>query len=662
MVFSSQEKKTLALVCETLIPSLQSENGDDERLFRTSAQDLNIAPIVEETIELVGETMDIFQLRMVLKSFENPLLNTVLAGKRKSFSQMTFSEREQVLFSWASSKLLSRRKAFQAFKRLALFFHYAYMPDNAHNPLWQSIQYSGPPPVEENVKHTIQPFAMDEINILETDILIVGSGAGGGVLAGELAEAGFDIIVVEKGKYRADAEFHGREMESHSELYERRGALATADASMTVLAGSTLGGGTTINWSASFRTPDHVLQEWSRNFGFTGATSGDFQDGFDAISKRMNLNTDDGILNQNNRKLEIGCERLGYHVDKIPRNTQGCEDCGFCGYGCPFGAKLGTLKTYLQDAYNRGARIVVDAHVDRIVHQNGKVVGAMMTITDKNHQKRQVTVRCKAVVVSAGAIHTPAILRRSGLQNEHIGKNLHLHPVTAVFATFDEPVLGWYGAPLTRYSKEFANLDGRHYGVTLETAPAHPGLSAASLPWAGARQHKELMQKLPNMANIIVITRDYYGGKIKLNKFGQPILDYKLHSYDANHLRIGMLAALRIHKESGANEVYSPHNEQLMYRNNGSNGNFERYLQNVEAKKFHGNGYALFSAHQMSSCRIAGSPKLGAVKPDGETYEVENLFVADGSVLPTATGVNPMISIMGTAHYLAQQIKSKLSH
>jgi choline dehydrogenase-like flavoprotein len=167
------------------------------------------------------------------------------------------------------------------------------------------------------------------------------------------------------------------------------------------------------------------------------------------------------------------------------------------------------------------------------------------------------------------------------------------------------------------------------------------------------------MQKLHRVANIIVLTRDYYGGRVKTDRQGHPVLHYKVHPYDARHMMRGMLESLRIHRAAGAKEVCSSHNAQLLYRE-GVDGDFEAYLRAVEARGFHGNAYALFSAHQMSSCRIAGDPARGAVDPTGETYEVKNLFVADGSALPTATGVNPMISIMGLAHYLAQQIKAKL--
>jgi hypothetical protein len=227
------------------------------------------------------------------------------------------------------------------------------------------------------------------------------------------------------------------------------------------------------------------------------------------------------------------------------------------------------------------------------------------------------------------------------------------------YGIFDQPIIPWQGPPMTRLSRQFANLDGRGYGVRLETAPVHPGIAALTFSWQSGREHKHLMGRLNHMANIIVLTRDFHGGRVTVDRNGQPILHYQLHPYDARHLMRGTLESMRVHRAAGAQEISSPHNQALVYRPD-EGGDFDAFLEQVEAKGFRSNAYVLFSAHQMSSARIGGDSQIGAVDPSGESYEVRNLFVADGSVLPTASGVNPMVTIMGTAHYLAQQIKAKL--
>jgi len=655
---SPDERHTLSLICDTFIPSLPAAEDEDARLFSLSAQHLNTAEQVENAFEIITNESEQNQLKLVLALLEHGLANGLAAGHWKGFSDLDLEGRTAVLRAWADSSLPAARKLFQSLKRLTLFLFYSCMPDGKPNPAWGACGYNGRPTPADSPR-PIQPLQIREPTTLSTDVLVIGSGAGGGVVTGELSAAGHDVIVVEKGGYHAEPDFHGRELDSSDTLFEKHASLTTADLSMIVLAGSTLGGGTTINWAASLRTPDYVLREWAHEYGFTGADSADFQRSLDAVMVRIHVNEAESFPNGTNAALERGCKALGYAVSVIPRNVKGCEECGFCNFGCSFGAKQGTLKTYLQDAYEWGARFLVRAQVEKVLHERGVARGAILTVQDAGGQTHTVTIRAKAVVVAAGAIHTPALLLRSGLGNTNIGTNLHLHPVTVTYGIFDEPVTPWQGPPMSRLSPQFANLDGRGYGVRLETAPVHPGISALTFPWQSGREHKRLIGQLNHTANIIILTRDFYGGHVTVDRDGQPVLHYRLHPYDARHLMRGMLESLRVHIAAGAREVSSPHNEALIYRPAQGN-DFEAYLQQVESRGFQPNAFMLFSAHQMSSCRIGGNSAIGAIDPCGETYEVRNLFVADGSALPTASGVNPMITIMGTAHFLAQHIKARL--
>lgn len=656
---SPDERHTLSLICETIVPALPAQDGEDPRLFELGARQMHTAQQVETAFEQVSTESDREQVKLVLRLLEVGATNGIAAGTWKGFSDLDLEGRTEVLRAWANSSIPASRKLFQSLKRLTLFLFYAAMPDNEPNPAWSAFGYGNLPTPAENGVRPIKPLDISAPTTLYTDALIIGSGAGGGVVAGELSAAGHDVIVVEKGGYFSEPDFHGRELDSSNALFEKHASLTTSDLSMIVLAGSTLGGGTTINWAASLRTPDDVLNEWATAHGFRGATSAEFQHSLDAIMARINVNEAESIPNGTNMRLEKGCQALGYDVSVIPRNVKGCEECGFCNFGCTFGSKQGTLKTYLQDAHNRGARIVVRATVERVLHERGVATGAVLRVQSADGQEHEVTVRAKIVVAAAGAIHTPALLMRSGLTNTNIGANLHLHPVTVTYGIFDEPVTPWQGPPMSRLSKQFANLDGRGYGVRLETAPVHPGISALTFSWQSGHEHKRLMQRLNHMSNTIVLTRDFYGGRVTVDRDGQPILHYNLHPYDAKHLMRGTLESLRVHLAAGASEVSSPHNQPLVYRPD-EGGDFEAFLKQVEARGFQPNAYMLFSAHQMSSARIGGDSALGAIDPSGETYEIKNLFVADGSALPTASGVNPMVTIMGTAHYLAQQIKARL--
>ncbi len=619
---------------------------------------MNLAGALESGIEQVTEASDRAQLQIVFNLLESPFFNRLTVGKMQAFSDMSLIDRTETLRSWGNSDLAPARQVFQSLKRLALFLFYASMPNNEPNPAWASLHYPDRPPRTEPSPTPIKPLVITESTTLYTDVLVIGSGAGGGVVAGELSADGKEVIVVEKGAYYTDDLFSGRELASQS-LFEKNGLLTTSDLSMSILAGSTLGGGTTINWAASLRTPEDVLYEWEHDYGFTGASGVEFQLSLNAVLKRMNVGLEDSPVNGLNTTLERGCKALGYDMTTIPRNVKGCEECGFCNFGCTFGAKQGTVKTYLQDAHQRGTRILVNASVQRLLIERGQVLGAELCVQAADGVRHTVTIRSKYVVVAAGSIHTPALLMRSGLSNANIGANLHLHPVTVTYGLFDEPIAGWQGPPMTRLSRQFTNLDGHGYGVRLETAPVHPGLAAATFPWESGATHKRMMSNLYTMSNIIAITRDRHGGRVTLNARGEPLLHYKLHPFDAAHLLKGLVESLRVHIAAGAKEVSSPHNRQMLYRP-ADGGSLDDFLHQVEARGLHSNAYSLFSAHQMSSCRIGGDSATGALDPAGQSYEVRNLYVADGSVLPTASGVNPMVSIMATAHFLAQRIKSRM--
>lgn len=654
--FSDNELATLTAICDTLIPTL-SIADDPHGLYARKASDLDVPRLMSLGIEQVADPSLLFELRLFLRLIEIPIINTIFASGSRPFSRMSLEQRTRLLRSWENSRFNIRRKAFQALKRLALMLFYSVVDEQNHNPNWSAIGYSGVPAISnERRKRTIQPLSIDDDAILYADVVVVGSGAGGGVVAGELSAAGLDVIILEKGDYYAEPDFNRYELDSTERMFENRGLLTNKDLSMLILAGSTLGGGTTINWAASFRTPKYVLDEWQDQYGLAQFTTDDYQLAMNAVSKRINVSTDYCEANPQNAALETGAKELGLSYGVAPRNVKNCEECGFCNFGCPYGAKQSTLKTYLQDAYDAGSRIIVRTYVDKVLVENGKAVGVQASVTDRDGNIHKVVIHAKTVVSSAGSLHTPALLKRSGLGNNHIGNNLHLHPTTVTYGIYNNPIQGWYGPIISRYVDSFKNQDGQGYGATLETAPIHPGLGALSLSWKSGRQHKQTMSQLSHLGNTIILTRDYFGGRVDINKQGNPIVHYTLNQYDAQHMMRGILESIRIHEAAGAEEIGAPFAMPLTWRRETQD--IEDYLINVGNMELLPNNFALYSAHQMSSCRMAATPRLGAVAPNGETFEVKGLYVADGSVLPTASGVNPMLTIMSTAYMIANHIKN----
>ena len=559
------------------------------------------------------------------------LLRTWLPG----YSRLSQSRREAVLRAWRDSPVPLMRTGFQALRKAALAF--AYMLPGR----WEAIGYPGPlGPREDAPAPRLDPIEPHGDLELECDVCVVGSGAGGGVAAAVLAAAGLDVVVLEAGGYWSERDFDGAERTGLRRLYRGGGASATDDQGVGLIAGACLGGGTVVNYSTSFRTPGEVLEEWEE-LGFPSAELGP---SLDAVCERLGVNTDHNLPSRRDEVMRRGLESLGWHVDAMPRDVLGCEQgvvCGYCGYGCPLGAKQSTLRTWLEDAAAAGARIVVGTKARRVLVENGVATGV---------DAGPVRVRSRAVVSAAGAIETPALLLRSGLRNPNVGRGLRLHPATAVFGIFDEEIRPWEGTMQALYSDEHRHLDDG-YGIKYETVPAHPALLTAAVPWDGAAEHARLMASLPRLSGIAVIPRDRGSGRVRIGRDGEPIATYRLAPDDERRLATGVDGAGRIMAAAGAREVFS------------ANARLQRFADGFPAGAFRfgpGRG-ALYSFHIMGSARMGGSPAMSAANAAGETWEVPNLVVADGSAFPTASGVNPMITIEAIAHLNASRLAARLS-
>jgi hypothetical protein len=404
-------------------------------------------------------------------------------------------------------------------KRLACFYHYAAPNDD----VWREIGYAPGPQSPARAPRLALSDARD--GVLECDVCIVGSGAGGGVIAAELSAAGMNVIVLEAGPGLQADDFDQRELHGMESLYLQQGRLSTRDLAVSIVAGSALGGGTTVNWQTSFRIPDLVRSEWARKSGCAFFTEPEFDRSLDAVCARLQVGADESVVNRNNDVLRRGCEALGYRWSTIPRNAAGCDStqCGYCVYGCRVGGKQSTTVTYLRDAVATGnCSIMASTWVERIETAAGRVTG-VSAVGDHGF----VEVRAPRVVCAAGGIETPALLLRSGIRLPAVGRHLHLHPTTCVTGFYPEPIEGWSGPPQSIVSDHFADL-GDGYGVRLETAPIHPGLFALALPWYSAQLHRNYMREFAKACALIVLTRDHTGGRVWVNDEGHTMVDYAL--------------------------------------------------------------------------------------------------------------------------------------
>ena len=588
------------------------------------------------------------ELDRLLRLLDVAAVNLLLSRIPKPFTRMSPDERERCLRGWASSRLLQRRKAFQALKRLTTVTHYT-TPGVA-----RAIGYPGPLGPAPNTPKPIRPVTIRTDATLHCDVVVIGSGAGGGVVAAELTAAGKDVIVLEKGGYRNEADFTHQEGEALETMYDAGGLLATSDLGFVVLQGSTLGGGTVINYTTSFHTPDTVRGEWARKHGLPHFESAEFTRALDAVARRLGVNTDHAKPSGRDQILIRGLAQLRWHHGLLPRDVRGCSEddsCGYCGMGCRRGAKQSTLITYLQDAAAQGARIVVGCDVRRVVIERRVASGIQARVGP-----HALHVRAKAVVVAAGSVHSPALLLRSGVTLPALGRHLALHPATAVLADMDEDVRPWTGTVQAHYSDQFADLDAG-YGFKFETAPVHPSLQALAAPWESGAGHRDRMARLPKTALVGILLRDRFGGRVRVDRDGVAVIDYRLSRYDRAHLRRAMGAAAEVLEAAGAREIWAPLARTVTYRP-GSKGARDEWLERVDAAGWGPNELLLVTFHQMASCRMGASARTSVVDSEHRVWGIRGLYVADASTFPSASGVNPMLTVMAIAHRAAGVIAS----
>src|SRR5438067_9277667 len=612
---------------------------------------IRVAASMEETFARLPSPADRRRLRLIVGVLGRRSGAFLLTGRPVAFHRWPREQRVAVMASWSTSRLAFRRQLFQVFKRLSLLAFLGDTEDDGTNPVWPEIGYPGPvsspPPTPKVIKTTM----LDGDTTLTCDAVVVGSGAGGGVAAAELSAAGKAVIVLEEGGYYNEADFNQLELAMMRKLYYQGGFAATADAGIALVAGGCLGGGTVINYTTSFRSPDWLRDEWAQRYGLPAFATDEYTSSLDAVYERLGVNVNHSRVSARERVLERGLRQLGWHVGYMPRNVQGCtqdERCGFCGYGCQIGAKQSTLKTYLMDAYHRRARIVVNCTVDRVVIEDGRAVGVRATVRQPDMPAFTLIVRSNAVVVAAGAIGSPAILQRSAVPSKMIGTSLRLHPSTAVSGIFEEELRPWEGTLQPLYSDQFTNLAGRHFGLHLEPAPLHPALLALVTPWRQPDQYSRLMRSLPNLSLTGILLRDSGAGRV-ITKNGTARVEYKLSRPDLAHMRKGIEAGVRILEAAGAKEVFTSQAAYVSYRP-GQRGGIEAFMNDVDRRGYGPGQMSYVSFHQMGSCRMGLDQATSVIGEDGECHQLKGLFVTDASAFPSASGVNPMLTIMAMAH------------
>ncbi|HEY5339515.1 MAG TPA: GMC family oxidoreductase [Candidatus Aquilonibacter sp.] len=497
------------------------------------------------------------------------------------------------------------------------------------------------------------------------DVVIVGTGAGGGTAAEILSEAGLKVVLVEEGPLRSSRDFKMLERDAYPQLYQESAGRRTKDKGIVILQGRAVGGSTTVNWTSSFRTPPVTLQYWRDHFGLDAYTPDALAPWFERMEHRLNIAPWSEPPNENNAALARGAAALGIPTAVIPRNVKGCYNLGYCGMGCPTNAKQSMLVTTIPAALDRGATLISRARAQRVLFDGDRATGvecAALDATGLRPGPHTIRITARTVVVAGGAINTPALLLRSKVPDPYgtLGKRTFLHPVVISAATMPHTVAPFSGAPQSIYSDHFLatqGLDGP-VGYKLEVPPVHPVLLAITTPGFG-RDQAALVAKLPDLQVIIALMRDGFhdrsrGGSVGLRSDGTPLLDYPITDYLWDGARRALKTMADIQFAAGATSVIPIHEDAREVTSPAAAHAL------IDALPMEILRASVVSAHVMGGCAMGGNPRSSVTDGNGRHHQLENLYVFDGSAFPTSIGANPQLSVYGIVARNAARLAHEL--
>ena len=486
------------------------------------------------------------------------------------------------------------------------------------------------------------------------DVIVVGSGAAGAVVAAHLAEAGQSVIVVEEGPH-VPQERYGRMRPSETMRHIwREGGLTMAiglgdSPVINVMMGECVGGSSVLTGGVCFRTPGAVHHEWADRLGLSELSEASMEPYYEDVERAVHVEAVPVSMRSRSTELfALGAERMGHPLTSMKRNTKGCHGCGRCNFGCPEGAKMSVDMTYLKRAVAAGARLYSDLHVDRITTKGARASGVSGRIRNGPNRsaKGRFMIRGRRVVVAAGAFCTPLLLERTGLgrQSGELGRNLTLHPGFRMMARFDERVEGWKGALQSAYCHAY-----EHERINMTGLFVPPGILAAMMPGVGD-DHVARAELIPHLCVFGGMIHDDGGGRVH-HLFGRRFMTYRMARADRAAASRVLALMAETFFAAGAREVYLP----ILGFGACDADKFRR----IDLDRVPGRRLECTSQHPLGTCRMGVSGEHAVVGPDGESFELEELFVADGSIAPTSLGVNPQETIMAMATRVAWKLRER---
>ena len=485
--------------------------------------------------------------------------------------------------------------------------------------------------------------------VLDGDVAIVGTGAGGAISASTLARAGLRVVIVEEGAYRTPQEFTLRELPAFTRLYHDGGVRPTKDGAIAVVQGRTVGGSTTVNWTSSFRTPEPTLRYWREHLGIEGLSAAELAPWFETMEHDLHIEPWQ-LHNVSNQVLARGAAALGWRHGEIRRNVRGCANLGYCGLGCPIGAKQSMDVTAIPDALDHGAALVTRVRAERLQLRGDRVTaieGIALDAPGVRPTGRRVQLRAPWVVVAAAALGSPALLLRSEVPDPHgrIGTRTFLQTHNYSLAFMPEVVDPFSGVQQSIYVDQLTWRDGvaGRAGFNMEAAGAQPVVSMNFCKGIGTDM-ADFARRFRHLHTLVSQIRDGFhadspGGTVVLRDDGSAVLDYRLDDYFWDGVRSSYLAMAECQFAAGAERVHPACSDAQWYRS------WPEAHAGIRALRLRSPNVFLNSTHPLGGCAMGPDPRTSVVDTFGRHHQVTNLAVLDGSVLPTSLGVNPALSI-----------------
>ncbi len=500
-------------------------------------------------------------------------------------------------------------------------------------------------------ERTLRAATLDADEVLECDVVVVGTGAGGAVVAKELAERGHAVVLLEEGEYFTRADFGGRPLAMQQKLYRDMGAtVAMGNTAIPVPVGKAVGGTTTINSGTCYRVPDRVLRKWRDEFGLTELTPDVMAGYYERVEAVLQVKrAEPRHLGGVATVIARGCERLGYHKHQpLQRNAPDCDGQGVCCFGCPTDAKRSTNVSYVPLALRAGAQLVTGARALRIVMEHGRATGVVARAT--SGKRVQLSVHARATVIACGTFFTPLLLERSGVPDPsgQLGRNLSIHPAAAAWAWFDEPIGGFSAIPQGYGIEEFHDE-----GILYEGGTPPLELGAASMSLFGDR-FVQLMESINQAALFGFMIEDRSRGRVRSGPGGKPLVTYVLGDHDVARLKRGVEILARVFFAAGATSV-----APLVHGFDELHG--EADLGRFRSTKLSARDFDLTAYHPLGTARLGASKQSSVVGQDHRVHEVDGLYVADGSSVPSSLAVNPQVTIMALATRAAEFVDRHLA-